>query len=41
MFLGLSAFCSVWGMYWVFYPPFRREPVPVKVKEPKPKTTIN
>lgn len=41
MFFLLSAFLSVWGMYWVFYPPFRREPVPVITREPKPRTAIN
>jgi glycosyltransferase 2 family protein len=41
MFFLLSAFLSVWGMYWVFFPPFRREPIPVKVKEPKPKNAVN
>lgn len=41
MFFLLSAFLSVWGMYWVFYPPFRREPVPVITRGPKPRTAIN
>jgi glycosyltransferase 2 family protein len=41
MFFVLSAFLSVWGVYWVFYPPFRRELVPAKVKEPKHKPAIN
>jgi uncharacterized membrane protein YbhN (UPF0104 family) len=41
MFFLLTLFCSVWGIYWVFFPPFRREPVPVKVKAPKPETAIN
>ena len=41
MFFLLSAFLSVWGMYWVFYPPFRREPVPVKIETSEPKNLIN
>lgn len=35
MFFLLSAFLSLGGMYWVFFPPFRREPVPVKIREVK------
>lgn len=30
MFFLLSAFVSLWGMYWVFFPPFRREKYPHK-----------
>jgi uncharacterized membrane protein YbhN (UPF0104 family) len=37
MFFLLSAFLSLFGMYWVFFPPFRREPEPVKIKHPKTK----
>lgn len=32
MFFFLTAFLSLLGMYWVFFPPFRREPEPVKIK---------
>jgi uncharacterized membrane protein YbhN (UPF0104 family) len=31
MFFILSALLSAGGMYWVFYPPFRREPDPVNI----------
>jgi glycosyltransferase 2 family protein len=41
MFLFLSAFLSIWGMYWVFFPPFRREPIPVKIKDVNPIETNN
>ena len=33
MFFILSALMSLLGMYWVFFPPFRREPEPLKGKE--------
>jgi len=35
MFFLLSAFLSLLGMYWVFFPPFRREPAPLKIKDLK------
>lgn len=41
MFFLLSAFLSIWGMYWVFFPPFRREPIPIKIKESEPENLIN
>jgi hypothetical protein len=33
MFFLLSAFFSFGGLYWVFFPPFRREQVPVQLSE--------
>lgn len=33
MFFILSALLSLGGMYWVFFPPFRREPEPVNINE--------
>jgi len=33
MFFILSALLSSGGMYWVFFPPFRREPDPINIKD--------
>ncbi len=41
MFLFLTAFLSLIGMYWVFYPPFRKEPVPIRIKHLKTKEAAN
>jgi glycosyltransferase 2 family protein len=37
MFFLLSGLLSLMGMYWVFFPPFRREQVPVRIKHLKTK----
>lgn len=34
MFFILSAIVSLGGIYWVFFPPFRREPVPATKENP-------
>lgn len=36
MFLLLTALHSLGGMYWVFFPPFRREAVPIKITVTEP-----
>jgi glycosyltransferase 2 family protein len=41
MFLFLTALLSLLGMYWVFFPPFRKEPEPVKVRVLKKKELTN
>jgi glycosyltransferase 2 family protein len=41
MFFLLSAFLSLMGMYWEFFPPFRREPEPVKINHLKTGELIN
>jgi hypothetical protein len=33
MFLVLSWLLSSGGMYWVFFPPFRREPDPISISD--------
>ncbi len=37
MFFLMSAFISLWGIYWVFFPPFRNEMIPQQ-KSPKVET---
>lgn len=41
LFFLLTALLSLIGMYWVFYPPFRREPVPDRIKPQKKKEFTN
>lgn len=41
MFYLLTAFLSLIGMYWVFFPPFRREPELLTIKELKTEELIN